>query len=110
MKAVTIAAIAVAPALVLSAGGVTAAAILAPHERVQVVTRTRLVYKTRTVTQWKTRTVTRTVTVPAGISAACGQQLWQAWANRAPVAADMANIAPSTVPACVPYLSQIDGG
>lgn len=79
----------------------------------EVITRTHVVYLdrtiTRTVTRWKTRTVTSTATVDTGIPVTCGQELWQAWANRAPVAASMMNVAPSTVPACMPYLSQIDG-
>lgn len=78
----------------------------------RVIVRTHTDYRTRTIIRWKTRTVTGTVSnaVPSGIPETCGQELWQAWAGQAPVAADMMNVAPSTVPACVPYLSQIDGG
>lgn len=72
-----------------------------------------------TVTETVTRTVTRTAVKPepgptvtrvTGIPVACGAQLWKAWADRAPIAANMADVAPSVVPACMPYLSEIDGG
>jgi hypothetical protein len=61
-----------------------------------------------------TRTVTRTVKVPepgptVGVPLACAQQLEQAWANRAPVAASMANVLPQAAPACVPYESELFG-
>lgn len=51
---------------------------------------------------------TRTVQDPGLIS--CATRLWQDWANRAPGAADMANVVPQYASACTPYLSQIDGG
>ena len=55
-------------------------------------------------------TVTRTVTVPSGIPAACTQELWQDWANRAPVAANMDNVAGQYAPAGLPYMGQIMNG
>lgn len=76
------------------------------------VTRTHTVTRTITkpVTRWKTHVVTHTVTLTSGVNLPCAQQLWQAYANRAPVAANMYNVAGQTVPACLPYLTSITGG
>ncbi len=63
MRTITVAAVAIAPAIVLAAGGITAAAMLAPSPAAHTVTRTEVVYRTRTITRWKVRTVTDTKTV-----------------------------------------------
>ncbi len=74
MKTITIAAIVTAPAIVLAAGGVTAAAMLAPNPAPRTITRTEVVYRTRTVTRWKTRTVTDTVTVTDPGALQCAEE------------------------------------
>ena len=80
MKTLTIAAIATVPAVVLAAGGITAAAMLAPsaapHTVTRTITHTQIAYRTRTVTRWKTRTVTNTVSVPDSGAITCIDALY----------------------------------
>ncbi len=97
----------------VAASGWTAYAVRPPS--VHVVTRTRTRVRTVTVTKttppvtrWRTRT--RTITVESPGLVTCAQQLWQAWANQAPIAANMNNVEPTYAAACEPYNQQIIPG